>query len=63
MLAPFLVEPHTGSPAVFFGTIVAIVLLGAFVPLLFGRETVGLLEHVTEPSVEPRAEPIPATLG
>jgi len=48
VLAPFLVEPHTGSPVAFFGTIVVIVSLGAFVPLLFGRETVGQLEAVTE---------------
>ena len=48
VLAPFLVEPHTGSPFAFFGTIVVIVSLGAFVPLLFGRETVGQLETVTE---------------
>jgi MFS family permease len=48
VLAPFLVEPHTGSPVAFFGTIVVIVSLGAFVPLLFGRETVGQLETVTE---------------
>lgn len=33
-------EPYTGSPGIFFGTIV-VVMLGAFVPLLFGKETVG----------------------
>ncbi len=48
VLAPFLVEPHTGSPFAFFGTIVVIVSLGAFIPLLFGKETVGQLEAVTE---------------
>ncbi len=48
VLAPFLVEPHTGSPFAFFGTIVIIVSLGAFIPLLFGKETVGQLEAVTE---------------
>ncbi|HEV2301800.1 MAG TPA: MFS transporter [Stellaceae bacterium] len=46
--APFLMEPHTGSPVAFFGTIVVIVLAGAFIPLLFGKETVGQLEAVTE---------------
>jgi MFS transporter, putative metabolite:H+ symporter len=46
--APFLMEPHTGSPAIFFGTILVMVTIGAFIPLLFGRETVGQLETVTE---------------
>jgi MFS family permease len=48
VLAPFLIEPHTGSPAIFFGTILVVVAVGAFIPLLFGRETVGQLETVTE---------------
>jgi MFS family permease len=47
-LAPFLMEPHTGSPTIFFGTIFVIVALGAFIPLAFGKETVGQLETVTE---------------
>jgi MFS transporter, putative metabolite:H+ symporter len=46
--APFLMEPHTGSPAIFFGTILVMVTIGAFIPLIFGRETVGQLETVTE---------------
>jgi MFS transporter, putative metabolite:H+ symporter len=46
--APFLMEPHTGSPVIFFGTILIMVTIGAFIPLLFGRETVGQLETVTE---------------
>jgi hypothetical protein len=41
-------EPHTGSPTIFFGTILAVVAIGAFIPVLFGRETVGQLEAVTE---------------
>jgi MFS family permease len=48
VLAPFLMTPHTGSPAIFFGTILTLVTVGAFVPVLFGRETVGQLELVTE---------------
>jgi len=48
VLMPFLMEPHTGSPAIFFGTILAVVAIGAFIPVLFGRETVGQLETVTE---------------
>jgi MFS transporter, putative metabolite transport protein len=47
-LAPFLMTPYTGSPTIFFGTILAVVAIGAFIPLLFGRETVGQLETVTE---------------
>ncbi len=40
--------PHTGSPVIFFGTIVIVVSIGAFIPLIFGKETVGQLETVTE---------------
>ncbi len=48
MLAPFLMEPHTGSPTIFFGTILVVVAIGAFIPVLFGKETVGQLETVSE---------------
>jgi MFS family permease len=47
-LVPFLVVPHTGSPTIFFGTIIGVVTVGAFIPVLFGKETVGQLEAVTE---------------
>src|SRR5271167_3349641 len=53
VLAPFLMEPHTGSATIFFGTILAVVAIGAFIPVLFGRETVGLLETVSEPVPAP----------
>ena len=53
VLAPFLMEPHVGSPTVFFGTIFVIVGIGAFVPVLFGRETIGQLETVSEAVPEP----------
>jgi len=33
---------------IFFGTILVVVSAGAFIPVLFGRETVGQLETVTE---------------
>ena len=36
VLAPFLMEPHTGSATIFFGTIFVVVAIGAFTPLLFG---------------------------
>jgi putative MFS transporter len=48
VLAPFLLEPYTGSPTIFFGTLLVVALIGAFLPVLFGRETVGQLETVTE---------------
>jgi MFS family permease len=48
VLAPFLMEPHIGSPTIFFGTILVVVAIGAFIPVVFGRETVGQLESVTE---------------
>jgi len=51
--APFLLEPYTGSPAIFFGTLVVVASIGAFVPVLFGKETVGQLETVTEGVPEP----------
>jgi putative MFS transporter len=47
-LMPFLMAPHTGSATIFFGTILAVVAVGAFIPVLFGKETVGQLEAVTE---------------
>jgi MFS family permease len=46
VLGPFLIEPHTGS-TIFFGTILVVVAIGAFIPLVFGRETVGQLETVS----------------
>ena len=48
VFAPLLLAPYTGSPMIFFGTMVAVVAIGAFIPLAFGRETVGQLETVTE---------------
>jgi MFS family permease len=48
VIAPFLMAPFTGSPTVFFGTMVLLVAIGAFIPLCFGRETIGQLELVTK---------------
>ena len=45
---PLFMERYTASPVVFFGTLLIAVGIGAFVPLLFGRETVGQLETLTE---------------
>ncbi len=47
VLFPLFMERHTADPLVFFGTLLIVVGIGAFVPLLFGRETVGQLETVT----------------
>ncbi len=47
-VVPFVMEPLVGSPTIFFGTILVVVAIGAFIPILFGRETVGQLEVVTE---------------
>jgi MFS transporter, putative metabolite:H+ symporter len=52
VVAPFLLEPYTGSPTIFFGTLVVVASIGAFVPVLFGKETVGQLETVSERGAE-----------
>jgi MFS family permease len=49
VLMPYILEPHTGEPIIFFGSIVTVVAFGACVPLLFGCETVGQLEAVAPP--------------
>ena len=53
VLTPFFLEPYTGSATIFFGTITVVVAIGACIPLLFGKETVGQLELVTEASEKP----------
>ncbi|HTV45686.1 MAG TPA: MFS transporter [Stellaceae bacterium] len=53
VLAPFLMTPYTGSPTIFFGTILVVVGVGALIPVLFGKETVGQLETVTEGAAAP----------
>jgi putative MFS transporter len=53
VLAPFLIEPHVGSPTIFFGTILGVVAIGAVVPLALGRETTGQLESITEAAAAP----------
>lgn len=52
VLTPFFLEPHTGSATIFFGWIAVVVGIGACIPLMFGKETVGQLELVTEASAE-----------
>jgi hypothetical protein len=48
-----MLEPYTESATIFFGTIAAVVTVGACIPLLFGKETVGQLEMVTAAAHEP----------
>ena len=52
VLTPFLLEPYTNSATIFFGTIAAVVAIGACVPVLFGKETVGQLEMVAKAAPE-----------
>ena len=40
--------PHTGSPTIFFGTMLLFAAIGAVVPIVWGKETVGQIELVTE---------------
>jgi MFS transporter, putative metabolite:H+ symporter len=47
-LIPFFMSPHTGSPAIFFGTMMLFSAIGALVPVIFGKETVGQLEAIAE---------------
>jgi len=51
--AAYLLEPYTGSATIFFGTIAVVVTIGACIPLLFGKETIGQLEMVTDVVPEP----------
>ncbi len=52
VITPFFLEPYTGSAVVFFGTIVVVMAVGACFPLMWGKETVGQLELVTETGAE-----------
>ncbi|HTV90752.1 MAG TPA: MFS transporter [Stellaceae bacterium] len=47
-LLPFFMAPHTGSPAIFFGTMMLFSAIGALVPIVFGKETTGQLEAVAD---------------
>jgi hypothetical protein len=48
VITPSLIASHTGSPGIFFGTMVGVVAVGVCIPLVLGRETVGNLEAFTE---------------
>jgi MFS family permease len=52
-LVPFFMAPHTGSPAIFFGTMLLFAAIGAVVPIAWGKETVGQIEVIaSEPAME-----------
>jgi MFS transporter, putative metabolite:H+ symporter len=53
-LLPFFMAPHTGSPLIFFGTMLLFAAIGAVVPIVWGKETIGQIEMIaSEPAVEP----------
>jgi MFS family permease len=53
-LVPFFMAPHTGSPTIFFGTMLVFAAIGAAVPIVWGKETVGQIEVIAaEPAMEP----------
>jgi hypothetical protein len=53
-LVPFLMAPHTGSPTIFFGTMLLFAAIGAVVPIVWGKETTGQIEVIaSEPAMEP----------
>jgi MFS transporter, putative metabolite:H+ symporter len=53
-LIPFFMAPHTGSPTIFFGTMLLFAAIGAVVPILWGKETIGQIEVIaSERAMEP----------
>ncbi len=51
VLAPFLLSPYSGSPVIFFGSVLVVVAIGVLPPLLYGRENIGQLEVVAHTGV------------
>jgi MFS family permease len=53
-LLPFFMAPHTGSPTIFFGTMMFFAMFGAIVPIIWGKETTGQIEVIAaEPAIRP----------
>jgi MFS transporter, putative metabolite:H+ symporter len=50
-LVPFFMAPHTGSPTIFFGTMLLFAAIGAFVPIAWGKETIGQIEVIAAETV------------
>ena len=52
-LVPFFMAPHTGSPTIFFGTMLLFAAIGAAVPVVWGKETIGQIEVIAaEPAMQ-----------
>ena len=52
-LVPFFMAPHTDSPIIFFGTMLFFAAIGAVVPIVWGKETIGQIEMIaSEPAIE-----------
>ena len=45
-LVPFFMAPHTDSPVIFFGTMLFFAAIGAVVPIVWGKETIGQIEMI-----------------
>jgi len=43
--------PHTGSPTIFFGTMLLFAAIGALVPIVWGKETIGQIEVIAAETV------------
>jgi MFS family permease len=54
-LVPFFMAPHTGSPTIFFGTMLVFAAIGAFVPIVWGKETTGQIEVIAAETAVVRA--------
>jgi MFS family permease len=50
-LLPFFMAPHTGSPTIFFGTMLLFAAIGALVPIVWGKETIGQIEVIAAETV------------
>ena len=48
LAVPLYLTKYTASPVIFFGTALLFALVGAFIPVLFGAETIGQLELISE---------------
>jgi hypothetical protein len=48
VIVSFMMVSHTGSPTIFFGTMLVMVAMGACIPFALGRETLGNPETFTE---------------
>jgi hypothetical protein len=51
-LVPFFMAPHTVLPTIFFGTMLIFAAIGAVVPIVWGKETIGQIELVTKTAPE-----------